>query len=137
MKRQVFPIIETIITKRSSAAFVRTIFCRCCRVRVFHFIQLILIAMWLLDLVFMLRRKCVSRLGSLSSLGFLDAPEVLPTKLCACAQPSGGEYYGRTETPKVGDSTCIFCTLCAITKSLHHRLACSGLSSPGPPSRFG
>ena len=54
MKRQVFPIIGTIITKRSSAAFVITIFCRCYRVRVFHFIQLILIAMWFLDLAFML-----------------------------------------------------------------------------------
>ena len=30
MKRQVSPIIGTIITKRSSAAFVRTIFCRSC-----------------------------------------------------------------------------------------------------------
>ena len=30
MKRQVSPIIRTIITKRSSAAFVRTIFCRSC-----------------------------------------------------------------------------------------------------------
>ena len=31
MKRQVSPIIGTIITKRSSTAFVRTIFCRSCR----------------------------------------------------------------------------------------------------------
>ena len=40
MKRQVFPIIGTIITKHSSAAFVRTILCRSCRVRFCHFIQL-------------------------------------------------------------------------------------------------
>ena len=39
MKRPVFPIIVTIITKRSSASFVRTILCRSCKVRFCHFIQ--------------------------------------------------------------------------------------------------
>ena len=39
LKRQVFAIIRTIITKRSNVAFVETIFCGSCRVRFFHFIQ--------------------------------------------------------------------------------------------------
>ena len=39
MQRQVFPVIGTIITKCSSAAFVKTMFCRSCRVRFCHFIQ--------------------------------------------------------------------------------------------------
>ena len=39
MKRQVFPIIGTLITKRSSGAFVRIISCRSCRVRLCHIIQ--------------------------------------------------------------------------------------------------
>jgi len=38
-KKVVFPIIGTIIAKRSSASFVRTIFCRCFRVLVCHVIQ--------------------------------------------------------------------------------------------------
>ena len=39
MKSQAFPIIGTIITERSSAALVRSIFCLSCRVRFFQFIQ--------------------------------------------------------------------------------------------------
>ena len=39
MKRPVFAIIGTIITKRSSAAFVRTMFCSCFRVHFCPFIQ--------------------------------------------------------------------------------------------------
>ena len=41
MKRQVFLVIGTIITKRSSAAFVQTVFCRSCRMRSCHFIQFV------------------------------------------------------------------------------------------------
>ena len=39
MKRQVSPLIGTIITKRNSAAVVRTIFCRSCRGRLTTSIQ--------------------------------------------------------------------------------------------------
>ena len=39
MKSQAFPIIGTIITKRSSAAFVRSIFCLGYRVGFFQFMQ--------------------------------------------------------------------------------------------------
>ena len=39
LKRQVFVIIGTIITKHSSVAFVAAIFCGSCRVRFCHFIQ--------------------------------------------------------------------------------------------------
>ena len=52
MKSQVFPIIGTIITKRSSAAFMRTIFfliVGCASSNLYN-----LIAMWLFDLAFML-----------------------------------------------------------------------------------
>lgn len=40
MKRQVFPIVGTLITKRSSGAFVRITSCRSSRVRLCHIIQL-------------------------------------------------------------------------------------------------
>ena len=53
MKPQVFAIIGTIITKRSSLAFLRTIFYRGFRVRAFATLY-ILIAMWPLGLAFML-----------------------------------------------------------------------------------
>ena len=39
MKRPVFAIIGTIITKRSSAAFVRSMFCSCFRVHFCPFIE--------------------------------------------------------------------------------------------------
>ena len=52
MKRQVFPIIGTIITKRSSSEVVRTVFCRsfgvCASATLYN-----LIAIWPLDLAFM------------------------------------------------------------------------------------
>ena len=48
----------------------------------------------------------------------------------------GWEYCGRTETPKAGDSTYILCTLRAIIKSLHHRVAFSRVFTPRPPFPF-
>ena len=45
----------------------------------------------------------------------------------------GWEYCGRTETPKAGDSTYILCTLRAIIKSLHHRVAFSRVFTPPAP----
>ena len=53
MKRQVFPVIGTIIIKCSSSVVVRTIFCPGFRVRASATLYN-LITMWPLDLAFML-----------------------------------------------------------------------------------
>ena len=86
MKRLVFPIIGTIITKR-----------RICDNYLFLFN---------FDVTprprFHASTKVCIPYSSLSNLGCLDAPAVLPTKLCPCPQPSGGEYCRRIEPPRAG-----------------------------------